>query len=51
MTEAVTRYVFRIAGSRAGELRIGPVGKDPAESCTPLDWRKNLSALGAELPW
>jgi hypothetical protein len=51
LAEAKTRYVFRITGSRAGELRMSSSGNDPAEFCTPLDWRKNLSAIGSELPW
>jgi hypothetical protein len=51
LAEPKTRYVFRITGSRAGELRMSSSGNDPAEFCTPLDWRKNLSAIGSELPW
>jgi hypothetical protein len=51
LAEAKTRYTFLISGSRATELRMRSIGDDPSESCTPLDVRKNLSGLSAELPW
>jgi hypothetical protein len=51
LAEGKTRYVFLMTGSRAGELRMRAIGEVPRESCAPLDVRKNLSGLGAELPW
>jgi hypothetical protein len=51
LVEAKARYIFLMIGSRAGELRMRSIGDGPSESCAPLDVRKNLSGLGAELPW
>jgi hypothetical protein len=51
LVEAKARYIFLMIGSRAGELRMRSIGDNPNESCAPMDVRKKLGGLGAELPW
>jgi hypothetical protein len=51
LAEAKTRYIFLVAGSRAGELRMHSAGNDSDESCVPLNFLKDLRAVGPELPW
>jgi hypothetical protein len=51
LAEAKTRYFFLMTGSRAAELRMRSIGETPGESCAMLDVRKNVSPIGAELPW
>jgi hypothetical protein len=51
LNESKARYIFRLTGSHAAKLRMISIVESPDETCAPLDWRKNLGAIGAELPW
>jgi hypothetical protein len=49
--ESKVLQVFRIAGSRATQLRMLAVTHDVISSCLPDDLSKGLAGVAAELPW
>jgi hypothetical protein len=49
--DSKTMQVFRIAGSRATDLRMSAVSNTVTESCVADDLSKGLEGVAAELPW
>jgi hypothetical protein len=43
--------VFRIAGSRATELRMLSVADKRSSSCAEVEGPDGISGIGAKLPW